>query len=268
MPSDTLPPDAFGPLTDLQRELLRQYPPPHLFAVISWGNAATSWTAAALNTHPDILCLHGANILFRNLAGAPEIDGILYLRTIGALGHSVVAAGDVHGVSRHQIPTLRTQLGDQFRAAILVREPLSRLRSQLVMFQRYAPFGFWDVSYIDPHLTAAGFDVAQLSYSQRLFAHGANLLNAILDEQELAPVYRAEDITASRTALLDFADYLTGETIERIPAWAESAIARGAVNARAKSAEFSEWETHIIRAIVKPEAWQAYQALGYEVPPF
>ena len=122
-------------LTDYQQAFLKKYPYPQLFAVISWGCAATAWIAAVPNRHPDIYCVHAANSFWHVLGNCEKSDGAPYLRLIGSQGHAYTAAGGVHRVSRHLVPECRRSFGETFNAAVVVREPISRLHSQLASFQ-------------------------------------------------------------------------------------------------------------------------------------
>ena len=124
-------------LTDYQQAFLRKYPSPQLFSVISWGCAATAWLAAVLNRHPDIYCVHDANHSWHVLGNIEKLDGVPYLRIIGKQGHAHAAAGEVHGVSRHLVSECRRTFGDKFNAAVVVREPISRIYSQLALHHPY-----------------------------------------------------------------------------------------------------------------------------------
>src|SRR5438034_719080 len=68
----------------------------------------------------------------------PSLHDALPIWLLASLGHAYLAAGDVHGVSRKEVCTLRTAFGDRFQAVALVRDPLPRLQSQLALFERAA----------------------------------------------------------------------------------------------------------------------------------
>jgi hypothetical protein len=92
-----------GELPEHQRRLLVDYPAPHLFAVVSWGCAATGWTARTLNSHPDIFAVHAANTAWAMLGGGRTLTGVEYMRVLGMLGTNHAAAGDVHGITAYDI---------------------------------------------------------------------------------------------------------------------------------------------------------------------
>ena len=56
--SSESPTPAGEDLSALQRALLDAGSCDRLFAVVSWGAAATMWLAKTLNAHPEMLCLH------------------------------------------------------------------------------------------------------------------------------------------------------------------------------------------------------------------
>jgi len=258
-------------LTDYQQAFLRKYPYPQLFYVVSWGCAATAWLATVLNRHPDIYCVHAANLHWHVLGNCEKLDGVPYLRILGSQGHAHVAAGGVHGISRHLVPECRRTFGDKFNAAVVVREPLSRLRSQLALYEDFEPFRVWDTDYLDGLLTRTGIAIAPGDYRSRLFVHAANMLNAILDEQDVGTIYRAEDLTSSREILGEFVEEITCGKISPDSAWLDSALATKKVNVHAgrhPRRELDEWQMDVIRKVVDPRAWEMYEALGYACPEF
>jgi len=183
-------------LTEYQKLFLRKNPIPQLFCVVSWGCAATAWLATVLNRHPDIYCVHAANVGWHALGDCEMLDGARYLRIVGSQGHAHIAAGDVHGVSRSRVAECRHLFGDKFNTAVVIREPISRLHSQLALYQDFEGLRVWDVDYLDAVLTRTGIVLAPGDYESRLFVHAANMLNAILEEHEVGRVYRCEDLTS------------------------------------------------------------------------
>lgn len=166
----------------------------HLFSVISWGCAATHWLARALNSHPDIFCVHAGNFSLHQYGRAPYLDGPEYLRVIGALGTSYAAAGDVHGVDIRTIDEARDAFGDQFGCAIVVREPIARLHSQLALFRANLQTRGWNVDHVQ-HFINRGVVLPVDNYETRLTLHGIWMLNMIVREQATARVWRCEDLT-------------------------------------------------------------------------
>lgn len=243
---------------------LRLYPV-RLFSLVSWGCAATSWTARTLNSHPDILCLDAANTSWSYVTGGDLLDGFSYLRLIAQQGSFYRSAGDVHGISRSWIPQIRTALGDTFRSAVLVREPMARLRSQLAFFAVYEHLRHWDVSYLMPIVESLGLSIPDTDYSTMLFLHGANMLNAIVEEESIGPIYRSEDVTSDPEALMSLVNHLTGSAVEIDDAWVARAVGSGKVNEHTKGeiAALAEWQKSALEKIVQPEAWAIYYRLGY-----
>src|SRR4029450_3655043 len=201
------------------------------------------------------------------VGGGRRLDGLAYLRVLRMQSVGYLAAGDVHGVNRMEIPALRTALGDMFGCAVLVREPLARLRSQLALFRQHDFKGWGDLQYVESIAESAGVAPASLTIEQRHFIHGASMLNAILEEREIARVFRSEDLTSDPGMLCDLVTELTRGSVSSAPQWAESAMTIRPANrhAPASASMLNEWEINVLRSCVKPEAWNAYRALGYRV---
>lgn len=258
-------------LTDYQQAFLRKYPYPQLFAVISWGCAATAWLATVLNRHPDIYCVHAANLSWHVLGNCEKLDGARYLRIIGSQGHAHLAAGGVHGMSRHLVPECHRTFGDKFNAAVVVREPISRLYSQLALYQDFEDLQIWDVAYLDAILSRTGIALAPGDYQSRLFVHAANMLNAILDERAAGRIYRSEDLTSNAQALGEFVEEITRAKVSPTSEWLQSALQIKKVNVHAgrhSGYKLDDWQIDVIRRVVDPRAWELYEALGYARPEF
>ncbi len=264
-------PALFGDLDELARATALDAPMPFLFCVVSWGAAATQWLANTLNAHPDIFCVHCSNRFWERLAGARYVDGWQYLRILGSESPASRACGDVHGVSRETIPDLRAKLGNGFNCAILVRDPLPRLRSQTALFDKWPVKTAWNVEYVQKFIDQ-GVHVPQDNVVNRLFLHGVNMLNCIIQEEPVAPIWRAEDITADPTMLARFIDELTRGNVRVEPEWAERMVYRPPSNrhraAGSTAHQFESWQIAAINEIVEPRAWRSYQRLGYEIPEF
>ena len=251
---------------ELRRVIYEDYPPPRLFAVVTWGCAATDWLAYSLNECPGIFCLHAANYLWNKFAGAGWLSGLDYLEVVGMQGHAAIAAGDVHGVSRADIPEITRKYGDSFRAAVVVRDPLPRLRSQLGLFKRYGQFGGWDLTYLQSMFPEVIDRLPTGSHEEPLFLHGVNMLNAIVEEVAVGPVFRMEDITTDRQRLAEMIRHLTGGAVEPAEHWLQSAVAsRGTNPHTSKGSEFPGWQLDVLRRVVRPEAVELYRQLGYNV---
>jgi len=244
------------------------YPPPQrLFAVISWGAAATNWLAAKLNDCPGIFCLHSSNEFWTQFADARSLNGVSYIRLVGMLGSGAQAAGDVHGISRYDVPAIREAFGDRFRSAVLVRDPMARLRSQLGLFARYAAVSSWDVDYLKGKFQNVVPILPSGSYEDWLFVHGVNMFNNILDEGSLAgPLIRMEDVTTKPSALIDLVEHLTAGHVKAPKEWAEAAVTSSATNRHATQGvtQFADWQKRVFEAVVEPRAIELHRELGYE----
>lgn len=240
-----------------------------VFAVVSWGCSATNWLAQVLDRHPSVRCFHAVNGDVFRMTRTPRLDGMKYVELLNAqrLGYPVV--GDVHGFTRTSIPSVQAELGDLFRCAVLVRDPLPRYRSQLALFEhgewrRWAAKGrLWDIDYVKPIARAAGIKLSN-DYEKMLVVHSACLLNVILEETQIAPVVRMEDITSSPESLGSLFTTLTAGKIDGAGVWAEEAVARPPVVKHARGDELTVHQLDVLERIVKPEAWAAYRQLGYD----
>ena len=239
-----------------------------MFAVISWGCAATTWLARALNGHPDIFCVHAANTEWSVFGGAPKVDGVRYIRLVGRMGYGHIAGGDVHGVSRDQIPLLREEFGCRFESAVVVRDPIPRLQCQYSLFRNRKLNVWGDPTYVDGIAVRAGLDPASLTADERLMIHGANMLNSIVPEREMSTVFKSEDLTSNAKALADFVSHITRGKVDARIDWAQQTISLPRLRSRADPAEdeLTDWQWTVIRHCVLPEAWDAYEELGYQRP--
>lgn len=261
----------FGDLDELGRATAIDAPLPFLFCVVSWGAAATQWLADTLNAHPDMFCTHCANQFWARLAGARYVDGWQYLRILGSESPASRACGDVHGVSRETVPDLRAKLGERFNCAILVREPVARLRSQMALFDKWPVKSAWDVGYVQQFIDQ-GVLLPEDNLVNRLFLHGANMLNNIIHEEPIAPIWRAEDLTGNAALLSRFIEELTRGYVPVEREWAKRMVHRPATN-RHNSPEgglrqWDTWQIDAINKVVEPRAWEIYEKLGYKKPDF
>ncbi len=224
-----------------------------------------------MNRHPDIFCIHAANLHWHVLGNCEKLDGVPYLRIIGSQGHAHIAAGGVHGVSRHLVSECRRSFGDKFNAVVVVREPISRLHSQLALYQDFEGLRAWNVDYVDAILARANIAVPPGDYQSRLFVHAVNMLNAVLEEREVGKIYRAEDLTSNRDVLGEFVEEITRGKVSPASEWLESAIQTKKVNVhsgRHPRRELDDWQIDVVRKVVDPRAWEVYESLGYARPDF
>jgi len=222
--------------------------------------------AKVLNSHPDIFCVHAANTFWRVLGGADALDGIDYLRLIGSQGHAHRLAGDVHGISRTHIPALRREYPDTFNCAVVVREPLPRVRSQIAHLERMGAHVSFDESHAHLLSNRAGLERSKVSDALLRRLHAFNMLNAITEESAVGPIFRIEDLTQSTETVKRFVSLLSGDTVACPPEWLEKVVKTSKVNSHSREAfpDFSADDLALIRRVVTPESWGAYKELGYE----
>lgn len=244
-----------------------------VFAVVSWGCAATHWLARTLNAHPDIFCVHAGNFSWHHYGRAPYLDGPEYLATIREMGSSYGAAGDIHGVDLRTIGAVRKTFGDRFACAIVVREPIARLYSQIALFQSNLHTRAWNVDYVQRFIDE-GVVLPVDNYENRLTLHGISMLNSIVSEQATARVWRCEDLTTRAEALAEFVRAIVGASVRVDPDWAQAAVGLPIVIQHVKSdrplqdRRPQDWQIDAIRRIVSPQAWDLYAQLGYVAPDF
>ena len=181
---------------------------PFLFSVVSWGCAATDWLARVLNSHPDILCLHDAKLGWSRFTCAPKVNGWSYLRALAMIGRNYPVCGDVHAISPEEVPELRGKLGDRFSCSIVVRDPLPRLHSMLELFNSGTAKTSWNIDNVQ-QLIDRGVRLPTDDIDNRLFLFGVNMLNSILEERLVAPIWRCEDLTTDSAILASFVKELT-----------------------------------------------------------
>ena len=257
-------------LAGLEAERLlvcENYPIKNVFAVVSWGCAATQWLARILNSHPNIYCVPAANYFRSHIGGTPYLDGVEYLRVLGTQASAFAAAGDVHGVSAEAVLKLRGAFGNRFGCAVVVREPIARLRSQFALFDRFAGFRSWNVDYVARYADL-GTILPVDTYENRLALHGIASLNRIETESALATIWRSEDLTTKGAKLSAFIDEITRGTVRADESWADAAIALPPVpsppSRGSPHPQIEDWHIDAIRRIVTPQAWDLYSALGYD----
>ena len=243
-----------------------------LFAVVSWGAAATVWLAHALNECPDIFCVHQGNEMLREYAGVNDLPATRYFELLRVLGGGSQAAGDIHGITRMDVPVLRQKFGDIFRVVVLVRDPLPRLRSQFALLtevQRNGrePSEVWgDLGYLDGLFPQVMRALPTGSYAERFFVHSVSMLNAILEESSLAPIVRMEDLTSRADALLTFVSELTGGTVTPPNEWAEARVAAPRMNPHVVTPlKLTDWQCKVLVDVFNPASISLYRALGYSV---
>lgn len=263
--SSAAPPD--DGLSALQRAQLLNMPCDRLFAVISWGAAATRWLAKTLDSHPEVLCLHAGSHAIASF-GRP-IEAMEYYRALTMLGHGYRAAGDVHGIGRHDVPALRKAFGDRFQAVVLVREPIARLHSLMAHYDQFRGLDAWGLSYVDDLVATRRLTLPD-GEDSRMFIHAANMLNAIVEERAIGRVYKTEELTSSAETLAALVRELGGGDIEPTAEWLAAGLRLPRINAHESSRErvLTDWQREVLGAVVTEDAWRMYAQLGYPVASF
>lgn len=270
-PKPPLPAHLGGPVSheQLQRveELIREiYPSPPLFAVISWGNAATHWLTRTLNELPGMFALHSSVQTLRRLVSA-NVDDVTYMKLIGEFASGCRAAGDVHGIDRYSVERLKAEFGENIRCCVLVRDPIPRLKSQLAHFERMEFLPHSDVSYLLKLYPDLDTIIPEKTYENYAFAHACNMLNAIADEMKVGPIFRMEDIVASPTGLQKMVEFIGhGMTVEL--ELLESLQQSGKSNSRSHKSprSFAPWQQECLDYIVPSAVRSMYADFDYTSP--
>lgn len=172
-------------------------------------------------------------------------------------------------MDRALIPECRRIFGKQFNAAVVVREPLSRIRSQISLHRDFEGVQTLDLHYLDAILERTGLLIEPGDYQSRLFVHAANMLNAVLDEREVGKIYRSEDLTSDTEVLGEFVEEITRGKVSPDSEWLKVALETKKVNVHAGRyplRELDDWQIDVIRKVVDPRAWDIYESLGYVRP--
>jgi hypothetical protein len=242
---------------------------PHLFAIVSWGCAATWWIAKALNSHQDIFCFHANNNKWKFVVGQ-KLDGVDYMKLIEKEGIHYIAAGDIHGISRYEIQRLQSYYGDRFSFCFVVRDPISRLKSffsKLII----SPEGSYKLSDIEEVIDQSKFPKRNYTKEEKYFINACNALNWIIDELKIGGrFFRCEDLTTSPQAMLELVEHISNGKVSADLAWAEKIVKMPPIASNVKNTKilFNDWHIDTISRVVKKEAWEAYSELGYNIPDF
>lgn len=245
---------------------------PQLFAVISWGSAATLWLSKVLKSHPEIFCLHAMNLflaLDKDRRAFPKNDGLEYLRIIAKSTSGYKAAGDVHGISPYDVPGIRQLLGNKFNAVVVIREPIPRLKSTLSLFQRFEKRQMYNVDYVDDIIKNKNLTLPRNDYGDKLFVHGVNMLNAVIQESNVGKIYRSEDLTTNKSILNEFIEEITRGKIKTDSELLSNMLKIDRVNKHVKEEiQFDDWQIDVIKLVVSDESWELYSKAGYDKPNF
>jgi hypothetical protein len=245
---------------------------PRVFAIISWGLAASEWLCKVLNSHPDVLATHGLNYsVGQYLPPGPCLTESQVLRMVRDLGKGYALAGDVHGIAGvDNLGKIQAQFGDTFRHAVLTRDPERRALSFAGLFEQ---FGYDDRLWPGTEYVRGLPRFAEIAHhsgdkKKRFFMHAANMLNKVVVERLHPPMFRCEDLTTDPAALARLVDHLSAGRVTASPDWARAAVTTPRTNAHKKfggSTGLQDWQAEILRAVVSPESCRAYEELGYRL---
>lgn len=271
----SIPSSFLKNLSQEQCKIIDVYPPPQLFAVISWGAAATLWLSHVLNMHPEIFCVHAMNIIWDKLQKkripnfSSQLDGLEYLRIVSTLGTGCQVAGDVHGISGRQVPYLREILGEKFNAVVVIRDPIRRLKSQIALFQKFVKFKSYNINYVKKIIKDKKISIPDNNYENKLFIHGVNMLNTIKDEVNLGKIFKMEDLVSDTSSLKSLIHEISKEKLTIDDELLSKMISKKSVNPhKANEIEFSTWQISVIKNVVDEKSWDLYSKFGYKKPDF
>jgi hypothetical protein len=139
----------------------------------------------------------------------------------------------------------------------------------MAFFEELRQFEPWDLDYVEGLAEAHGLSLGG-DLRARMFVHAANMLNAIVEECEIGPVFRVRDITTDPDALEAFITTLTAGAVALNRDWLRRAVQQPRANRHNQDGlrELGPWEIDVLSRLVLREAWDAYEELGYQRPCF
>lgn len=245
--------------------------PAHLFAIVTWGAAATNWLAKVLNAHPEVLCLHNAGNPWARVTGTSRIDEMTYMEFVARVGRIYQAAGDCHAVSADSIPKLKKRWGECFRAAVVVRHPVPRILSMWNLAKR-AGIDSYELDYRFLRSVAPPALDWLKTKEHLFFLHTSRMANNILKEVEVGPVFKMEALTADPNQVRTLLHHLTGSELDFHAAMLDSLFGQRLVShsnldhpqkPETAFTQLAEWQQDIFRAAFDPKARAIYERLGY-----
>jgi len=250
----------------------------HKFAIITWGSTGTSWISKVLNYHPEIICMHElASILEQSKIYSSndywnKFDPIDYMKIISRIGTPYTTAGDIHSIKIESIPSLKEFFGERFHSVVIEREPIARLKSTLVMYNYdYSQeHELYDIGYVDEIISRKKIDLPKFDYKHKLFFHGVNLLNSIIQEVNAGKMFRFEDLISEPKHLKSLIEEISGGELSADDDLLKKMIKTSPANKRAskEEIEFEDWQIDVIKKGIDEEAWKLYSELGYNKPNF
>jgi len=252
----------------------------NLFALITYGSTATSWISKVLNHHPKIFCVHelafvlDQSKLFSSNDFWDKFDPIDYMKIVARTSHHEVK-GDVHSFRPEDIPQLKEYFGKNFTSVVIEREPISRLKSTMVMHDSDISKGykFYDMRYIDyTILRKKKIHLPESNYTNKLFVKAVNALNIIEDEvnYDCGTMYRMEDLISDPKYLKLLIEEISSGGLSADDDLLDRMIKTSPTNLRAskEEIEFEDWQIDVIKNVVSDKSWKLYSELGYSKPSF
>jgi hypothetical protein len=90
---------------------------------------------------------------------------------------------------------------------------MARLKSQLALFDEFSNYRRWEIGYIDANIRLKDLSLPDEEYRTKLFVHGVNMLNAIVEERAVGEIFRTMGITTAPEALRKLVNHMTGGAI-------------------------------------------------------
>lgn len=248
----------------------------NLFAVVSWGCAATTWLTKILNAHPEIFCVHNLKNHWAVATGTPKVqDSLLYMKVIDRSGRGYRLAGDCHGVAREEIGKIQDFFGSRFRSTVLTRHPVPRILSHFGIVAK-AGISRYPLDY-DALRATLPRDLLKLfdSKEKLFFAHMMSLVNVVTKEKEIGPLFKMEKLTSDFEELNRLLHFLSHGELKFEPQMIETLFNKPLVSHRnfpkAISRTASEnfelltgWQQEAFERLLDPEARKVYESLGYD----
>ncbi len=195
------------------------------------------------------------------------------MRIIAFHGSEYLAAGDVHGVSKRYIPKLRKVFGENFSTAVLVRDPLQRIKSHQSHIKAYRGYhpAWLNTDHIDTIIDRKGLNINKNDTVKKVFVHSVNMLNAVTEEAKIGRIFKFEDFTRNPETLGELVREITKKKIDPDIQWLTTAIGTSKTNIHnltKKPIQFSDWQIEVFNKVVLESAWRIYKNLGYCIPDF
>ena len=256
----------------------------NLFAIITWGSTGTAWISKILNLHPEIFYVHELALVldqskkFSSNDFWDKFDPIDYMKIVARTSHHEVK-GDVHSFRPKDIPQLKEYFGKNFSSVVIEREPISRLKSTMVMHNSQISKGykFFDTRLVNyTILRKKKIHLPESNYKNKLFVKAVNALNNIEAEVDYncGKMYRMEDLISDPKHLRSLIEEISSGRLDKDDDYADDLLNKmiktPPTNIRASKEEikFEDWQIDVIKKVVNEKAWKLYSELGYEKPSF